>query len=144
MRPMPWRAIATMLVIWFFLIGGSCKGPSREQSVSSASGFRIFVTADPNTIRIAVAPATIGGCSVITAKVFNTNGQLVDGVTVIFTAALGVFVVPGSTTELLGADTKTTINGTATTALCAKTQAGTSVVTATAQDASDTAIVTFF
>ena len=143
MRPMPWRAIATMLVIWFFLIGGSCKGPSREQSVSSASGFRIFVTADPNTIRIAVGTATIGGCSVITAKVFNTNGQLVDGALVTFTKTLGVFTPPG-TTDTFDAVTATTVNGIANAVLCAQTQAGTSVVTGRVEDASGTAIVTFF
>jgi len=138
---MPWRAIATMLVIWFFLIGGSCKGPSRDQSVSSASGFQIFVTADPNTVKVQPGADEPGGCSIITAKVFNTTGQLVDGAPVTFTKSLGIFPIG---TEEFDAVTIRTTNGLATAVLCAKQQVGTSLVTATVEDASDTVIVTFF
>lgn len=149
MRKMPWRSITTVVVAWFFLVAGSCDGPSREQSVSSASGFQIFVTADPNTIPIALGDAAIGGCSVITVKVFNSSGQLVDGATVNITKSLGVFLkITGSGTDItqteLDSDLVTTTNGLATTTLCAKKQPGTSLVTATVQDASVTVRVTFF
>ncbi len=149
MRQMPWRSITTVVVAWFFLVAGSCEGPSREQSVSSASGFQIFVTADPNTVPIALGDAKIGGCSAITVKVFNTSGQLVDGATVNFQKSLGVFlsVTTSGTTVTqteLDADSKATINGLASTTLCAKKQPGTSLVTATVQDASATVRVTFF
>lgn len=142
MRTMPWRAMASVAVAWFFLVAGSCGGPSRDQSVSSASGFRIFVTADPNTVKVQPGIAEEpGGCSIITAKVFNTKGQLVDGALVTFTKSLGTFPIG---TEEFDAVTIPTTNGLATVVLCAKRQPGTSLVTATVEDASDTVIVTFF
>lgn len=144
MRKMPWRAITTLLVAWFFLVAGSCSGPSRDQPVSSASGFQIFVTADPNTVRAQPTAGAVAGeqsgCSIITAKVFR-NGQLVDGASVTFTKSLGRFAVGD---EEFDAVTVETVNGLATAVLCAKGQVGTSLVTATVEDASDTVIVTFF
>ena len=143
MRPMPWRAIASVVVAWFFLVAGSCSGPARKQSVSSASGFSIFVTADPNTIR-AIPPgsdAGVGGCSAITVKVFNANGQLVDGATVSVSGTLGTFDPTGGD---LGATTATTVNGLATVFFCALSDRGTALIIAVVEDASGSVIVTIF
>lgn len=143
MRKMPWRAVASVAVAWFFLVAGSCSGPSRDQSISSASGFQIFVTADPNTLR-AIPPGSerdLGACSVVTAKVFNSNGQLVDGATVFFATTLGSFRVG---TEDFGGRTAVTVNGLASVFFCALEDRGSALITATVEDASDTVIVTIF
>ncbi len=119
----------------------ACSGPNNETTVSTPSGFQIFLTANPNAIPAAVSQNQPGGCSNITAKVFDTKGQLVDGAAVLFTRTLGRF--PVGSTEF-DAVTVSTTNGLATVVLCAKDVKGTSIVTATAENASATVLVTIF
>ena len=122
-------------------LGLAACSPTNQTTVSSASGFSVFLTASPNAIPAAVSSDQPGGCSNITAKVFNTKGQLVDGAIVLFTRSLGRFPIGD---EEFDAVSVPTLNGIATVVLCAKNVKGTSIVTGTVQDAHNTVLVTIF
>jgi hypothetical protein len=127
------------------LLGASCEGPNRSQNPSSASGFNITVAISPNVLRGAT-PGTNeaqGGCAQVTAKVFDTLGQLVDGVFVSLTTTLGRFpgANPGQEFVAVGGPT---VRGIFDFPLCAKAERGTGTITATTEDAVATTLFTVF
>jgi len=139
MRSALWRAIPLVLVLILALAG--CNGPNRSDTQpSSASGFNVIVTASPNTI-----PAN-GGSSTIQVKVFDMNGQLVDGAPVNVTASPSPAgaLAPASGTTNRGIFVTTlsfpaAVQGTALTV-----RPGTVIVTATVEDAVATTLITVF
>jgi hypothetical protein len=80
----------------------------------------------------------VGGCGIVQAKVSDTSGHLVDGVVVTFASSGTVGNVA------LGSTTATTIQGTATVTFCAGVPVGTRTITAAAEDAFDTVLITVF
>ena len=130
MRRMPWALMVCVLILGAAL--ASCDGPNRGSSTqpSAASGLMMDLVASPNTLRV-------GGCGIVQAKVSDTNGNLVDGVQVAFTASPAGNAALGSTTA-------TTTRGTATVTFCAGSTVGTVIVTGTVEDAFDTVLITVF
>ena len=133
MRRTPWRAVSFVLILGLALM--SCNGPSRGTLTqpSAASGFRLVVTASPNTI-----PAD-GGTSTIQVKVYDTQGQLVDGAFVTVTAS------PAS--DDANTTSGFTNKGLFTTSFHSKTgstKPGTTIITASVEDAYATTLITLF
>jgi hypothetical protein len=123
------------------VLGLAACSPNSQTSTSTPSSFSVFLTASPNAIPAAASDDQPGGCSNITAKVFNTKGQLVDGAIVLFTRSLGRFPVGNQEFDAVSVPTT---NGIALVVLCAKDVKGTSIVTATVEDAHNTVLVTIF
>jgi hypothetical protein len=147
MRRMPWRLMLCVLVLGAALAG--CDGPNRGSNTqpSAASGLILDLVASPNVVPGARAgsPAApmVGGCSLVQAKVSNTQGQLVDGVPVLFATTLCCFT-DTPTSAAAFSQTETTTRGTATVRFCGTTDRGTSTITASVEDAFDTVLVTVF
>jgi hypothetical protein len=144
MRRIPWALMLCALVLGVALAG--CDGPSRGSSTqpSAASGFMLDVVASPNVLRgqVAGSPDEAGACALVQAKVFDTKGNLVDGVLVNFTTSLCCFA--GGTSVNLVGESVTTLRGVATVTYCAKTVRGTAIITAAVEDAFDTVLITIF
>jgi hypothetical protein len=143
MRRTLWRAVSVVFVVGLALLG--CEGPNRSQNPSSASGFNIAVEISPNALRGAT-PGTNeaqGGCGVVTAKVFDTLGQLVDGANVTLTTTLGRFPGQNPGQEFVAVGGPTT-RGIFDFPICAKAERGTGTITATTEDAAATALFTVF
>lgn len=142
MRRMPWGLVLSVLILGAAL--ASCDGPNRGSNTqpSAVSGFLVTVTASPNTVQGATAGSgsSDGGCSQIQVVV-SKSGQLVDGTLVTVTRTLGVF--KSGTQELVGIQ-DITIRGVALFVWCAKSQRGTAIITATAEDATATVLITIF
>lgn len=140
MRRTPWRAVSLVLVLGLALM--ACDGPNRGTNTqpSAASGFRLTVTVSPNVLRASLVQGGDGGCAVVTIKVYDTHGNLIDGAVVSVTSTLGVFKLPD---DKVGGTLPTT-RGTLTVGFCAKNQTGTGIITATAEDAVATTLVTIF
>ena len=139
MRSAPWRAVPLALVLVLAL--WSCNGPNRgtHTQPSSSSGLNVVVTASPNTI------SANGGTSTIQVKVFDMNGQLVDGAPVTVTAS------PAS--DDANTASGVTTRGVFTTSFHAKQVAagtqltsspGTVIITASVEDAVATTQITLF
>jgi hypothetical protein len=143
MRRTPWGVVSLMLMVGLVAVG--CDGPNRGSRTqpSSASGFFVAVTASPNTVRGAEPGGTseFGGCATVQVKVWDTQGQLVDGVQVTVTTTLGIF--REGTQSFVGLS-KNTVRGLAIFAWCAQSERGTSTITATVQDAHVTTLITIF
>ena len=143
MRSALWRAIPLVLVLSLALAG--CSGPTRgDTQPSSASGLNLMVAASPNVLRAGTTAAggsTTGGCAIVQANVFNTNGQLVTGATVTITSTLGQFSSPSTGSAVNG---PTTAQGLFTAVLCAQTITGTAIVTASVENAFATTNITIF
>lgn len=144
-----WRAVSLVTVLSLTLL--SCTGPNRGGSTqpSAVSGYRVVITASPNTLRGANAATTEsqGGCASIQVTVFDTNNKLVDGVFVTVDTTLGRFpattLPPPGRPESVGVS-GTTFRGVYTDTLCAKSERGTATVTATAEGATATTFITIF
>jgi len=139
MQSAPWRAVPLALVLVLAL--WSCDGPNRgtHTQPSSSSGLNVIVTASPNTI-----PSN-GGSSTIQVKVFDTNGQLVDGALVVVTASPAsdaAFKATGTTTRGIFVATfhaqQTAVGAQI------QSQPGTVIITATVEDAVATTLITLF
>jgi hypothetical protein len=145
MRRTSWGAISLVVILGLGLAVAGCDGPSRGPNTqpSSASGFLITITTNPNIVRAANPDSTSqdGGASVVQAKVFDRQGNLVDGAEVLFTTTLGVFRV--GTQDFVGIGV-TTNRGLATVGFVAQDQVGTALITATVEDASVTTRITIF
>ena len=143
MRSALWRAIPLVLVLILALAG--CSGPTRgDTQPSAASGLNLMVVASPNVLRAGTTAAggsTTGGCAIVQANVFNTNGQLVTGATVTITSTLGQFSSPSTGSAVNG---PTTAQGLFTAVLCAQTITGTAIVTASVENAFATTNITIF
>ena len=143
MRSALWRAIPLVLVLILALAG--CSGPTRgDTQPSAASGLNLMVAASPNVLRAGTTAAggsTTGGCAIVQANVFNTNGQLVTGATVTITSTLGQFSSPSTGSAVNG---PTTAQGLFTAVLCAQTITGTAIVTASVENAFATTNITIF
>ena len=143
MRSALWRAIPLVLVLILALAG--CSGPTRgDTQPSSASGLNLMVVASPNVLRAGTTAAggsATGGCAIVQANVFNTNGQLVTGATVTITSTLGQFSSPSTGSAVNG---PTTAQGLFTAVLCAQTITGTAIVTASVENAFATTNITIF
>lgn len=149
MRRMPWGLMLCTLLLGVAL--ASCDGPNRGASTqpSSASGFNLDVVASPNVVRGATSGSTttVGGCALVQAKLSNTKGELIDGVTVNFATTLGGFTDTVTTAAGLlpsAAGVVTTTRGTATVTFCAGDVRGTATITASAEDAFDSVLITIF
>jgi hypothetical protein len=142
MRRTLWRAVSVVFVVSLAL-SGCTSGPNRNQNPSSASGFNITVEITPNTLRGATAGTSEaqGGCAQVTAKVFDTLGQLVDGVTVNMTTTLGRFPGPNPGQEFVAVGGPTR-RGIFDFPICAKAERGTGTITATVEDAVATTLFT--
>ncbi len=142
MRRTRWGLVLCALICAVALAG--CDGPSRggNTQVSAVSGFSIDVTASPNVVRGATAASgsSDGGCSQIQVVV-HKSGQLVDGALVTVTVTLGV--LKSGTDEFVGI-TNTTTRGVALFVWCAKSERGTAIITATAEETTDTVLITIF
>jgi hypothetical protein len=134
----------------FVLILGAalagCDGPSRGSNTqpSAASGMILDLVASPNVVRGA-APGSgeeAGGCSLVQAKVWDTNGNLVDGIAVSFTTTLCCFAGPDEI-NVVGT-TVNTLRGVANVTFCGKRERGTSIITAAVEDAFDSVLITVF
>ena len=75
------------------------------------------------------------------AKVFDTLGQLVDGVNVNMTTTLGRFPGPNPGQEFVAVG-GSTVRGIFDFPICAKAERGTGTITATAEDAVATTLFT--
>jgi len=143
MRSALWRAIPLVLVLILALAG--CSGPTRgDTQPSAASGLNLMVVASPNVLRAGTTAAggsATGGCAIVQANVFNTNGQLVTGATVTITSTLGQFSSPSTGSAVNG---PTTAQGLFTAVLCAQTITGTAIVTASVENAFATTNITIF
>ncbi|HEV8310599.1 MAG TPA: hypothetical protein VGW35_23295 [Methylomirabilota bacterium] len=143
MRRTSWRAVSLVMALGLAL--ASCSGPNRSDDPSSPSGFRIVLTANPNALRGATPGSgeAQGSCAIITAKVFDVNGELVDGAVVTMTTNLGRFpgAAPGQEFIAVGGVTN---RGILTEVLCAKSERGTAIVTAVVQDAAARVLITIF
>ena len=144
MRRMPWALMLCVLILGAAL--ASCDGPNRGSSTqpSAASGFMIDLVASPNVLRGATAGSQeeAGGCALVQAKVFDTKGNLVDGVAVSFTTTLCCFA--GTDQVNIVGTTVNTVRGVATVTFCAKRERGTATITAAVEDAFDTVLITVF
>jgi hypothetical protein len=130
------------LVVLLLALAG-CSSPNRSSQVSSANGFLIVITASPNIVRAADpnSDADDGGASQVQAKVYDTNGNLVDGATVFFTTNLGAF--RQGTEDFLGLAVTTT-RGLASVGFVADDRTGTATVQAAVEDSfASTQIVIF-
>ena len=145
MRRTSWGAISLVVILGLGLALAGCDGPSRGPNTqpSSASGFLIVITTNPNVVRAANpdSDSSDGGASVVQAKVFDRQGNLVDGAEVLFTTTLGVF--RQGTEDFVGIGV-TTNRGLATVGFVAQDQVGTAIITATVEDASVTTRITIF
>jgi hypothetical protein len=144
MRRMPWTLMLCVLILGAAL--ASCDSPNRGGGTqpSAASGFMIDLVASPNVLRGATSGSgeEQGGCALVQAKVFDTKGNLVDGVQVSFTTTLCCFAGPDQV-NIVGASVNTS-RGTATVTFCAKKERGTATITAAVEDAFDTVLITVF
>jgi hypothetical protein len=144
MRRMPWALMVCVLILGAAL--ASCDGPNRGSGTqpSAASGLMIDLVASPNVVRGQTAGSGVeqGGCAIVQAKVFDTKGNLVDGVAVSFTTTLCCFAGP-TEVNIVGA-TQNTLRGVATVTFCAKKERGTATITAAVEDAFDTVLITVF
>ena len=144
MRRMPWALMLCVLVLGAAL--ASCDGPSRGSGTqpSAASGFMVDLVASPNVLRgqTAGSDEEAGACSIVQAKVFDTKGNLVDGVAVHFTTSLCCFA--GPTEVNVVSEVVTTLRGVANATFCAKKERGTAIITAAVEDAFDTVLITVF
>jgi hypothetical protein len=132
-----------------FIIGAalaSCDSPNRGGGTqpSAASGFLVDLVASPNVLRGQTAGSgeEAGGCALVQAKVFDTHGNLVDGVAVAFTTTLCCFA--GSDQVNIVSEVVNTLRGNATVTFCAKKERGTATITAAVEDAFDTVLITVF
>ena len=144
MRRMPWGLMLCVLLLGVALAG--CDGPNRGSGTqpSVASGLILDLVASPNVIRGQTAGSGEegGGCALVQAKVSNTKGQLVDGIPVSFTTSLCCFAGPEEI-NIVGT-TVVTIRGTANVTYCGKRERGTAIITAAAEDAFDSVLITVF
>jgi hypothetical protein len=144
MRRMPWGLALCVLILGAALAG--CDGPNRGPNTqpSAASGFILDLVASPNAIpgRQAGSPDEGGGCSLVQAKVWDTKGNLVDGVAVAFTTSMCCFA--GQEQINIVGTTQTTLRGTANVTFCGKEIRGTAIITASVEDAFDTVLITVF
>jgi hypothetical protein len=83
-----------------------------------------------------------GGCALVQAKVYDTKGNLVDGVLVQFTTTLCCFAGPDEV-NIVGTAVNT-LRGNATVTFWAKKERGTATITAAVEDAFDTVLITVF
>jgi hypothetical protein len=124
----------------------SCDGPNRGSSTqpSAASGFIVDLVASPNVLRGTTGGSgeEQGGCALVQAKVYDTKGNLVDGVLVQFTTTLCCFAGPDEV-NIVGTAVNT-LRGNATVTFCAKRERGTATITAAVEDAFDTVLITVF
>ncbi len=128
------------------VLGLAACSPNSQTSTSTPSSFSVFLTASPNAIP-AIQPGSSsdkGGCSTLTAKVFDTQGRLVDGAVVLFNTTLGIFPKRTGENEDAVARADITLNGIATDVICAQAVKGTATVSATVEDARTTVLVTIF
>ena len=102
------------------------------------------LVASPNTIPGATAGSgeEVGGCALVQAKVWDTQGNLVDGIAVSFTTSMCCFAGPDDV-DVVGT-TVNTLAGTANVTFCGKAERGTATITAAVQDAFDTVLITVF
>jgi hypothetical protein len=144
MRRMPWRLMLCVLLLGVAL--ASCDGPNRGSNTqpSSASGLILQLVASPNVVRGQTAGSgeEAGGCALVQAKVSNTNGQIVSGVDVVFTTTLCCFA--GADEVNVVGVTVPTLRGVATVTFCGKRERGTATITAAADDAFATTLITVF
>jgi hypothetical protein len=146
MRRMPWGLVLCALIVGAALAG--CDGPNRgsgtQPSSASSSGLFLQLVASPNVVRGATAGSEVegGGCALVQAKVSNTSGELVSGVEVNFTTTLCCFAGPTSI-NIVGL-TRTTLRGVATVTFCGTKERGTATITAAADDAFATTLITVF
>jgi hypothetical protein len=103
----------------------------------------VILTASPNVVRAANpnSDSDDGGAALVQAKVYDQNGNLVDGATVFFTTNLGVF--RQGTEDFLGLAVVTT-RGLANAAFVAQDQVGTATIQAVVEDAVYTTQITIF
>jgi hypothetical protein len=124
----------------------SCDGPNRGSSTqpSAASGFIVDLVASPNVLRGTTGGSgeEQGGCALVQAKVYDTKGNLVDGVLVQFTTTLCCFAGPDEV-NIVGTAVNT-LRGNATVTFWAKKERGTATITAAVEDAFDTVLITVF
>jgi hypothetical protein len=144
MRRTPWGLALCVLILGAAL--ASCDGPNRGSNTqpSAASGFILDLVASPNVIR-GTAPGSgeeAGGCALVQAKVWDTKGNVVDGVAVQFTTSLCCFAGPDEV-NIVGT-TVNTLRGNATVTYCGKRERGTAIITAAVEDAFDTVLITVF
>jgi hypothetical protein len=141
---MPWGLVLCVLILGAAL--ASCDGPNRGSNTqpSSASGFIVDLVASPNVLRGQTAGSgeEAGGCALVQAKVYDTKGNLVDGVLVQFTTTLCCFAGPDEV-NIVGTAVNT-LRGNATVTFCAKKERGTATITAAVEDAFDTVLITVF
>ena len=149
MTRMTSRTVLTALA-WIVIVLGlaacSGRGPSSSNSVSSASGFSLFLSVTPNSVPT-VQPgneADKGGCATLTAKLFDSQGRLVDGGLVLFNTTLGVFPKQQGEDEDAVARSQFTALGIATEVICATTVKGTAIVSSTVEDAHTSVLLTMF
>lgn len=144
MRRTPWGLALLVLILGAAL--ASCDGPSRGSNTqpSAASGMILDLVASPNVVRGATAGSgeEAGGCALVQAKVWDTQGNLVDGIAVRFTTSLCCFAGPEQI-NIVGT-TVNTLRGTANVTFCGKAERGTAIITAAAEDAFDTVLITVF
>jgi hypothetical protein len=135
-----------LCVLILGVVLASCDSPNRGGGTqpSAASGFMLDLVASPNVLRgqTAGSDEEAGGCALVQAKVFDTKGNLVDGVLVNFTTTLCCFA-GGDQVNIVGQSVSTT-RGTATVTFCAKKERGTATITASVEDAFDTVLITVF
>ena len=132
-----------VFVLGVALVG--CNGPNRSNQPSSPSGFFVELSISPNSLRGETANSNEaqGGCGIVQVRVFDTQGRLVDGALVTVTTTLGRFPPSAARSEAVGISGFTT-RGIFTDVLCAKTERGTGILTATAEDAVATTTFTIF
>ena len=144
MRRTPWGLALCVLILGAAL--ASCDGPNRGSNTqpSAASGMILDLVASPNVVRGATAGSgeEAGGCSIVQAKVWDTNGKLVDGIAVNFTTTLCCFAGPDEV-NIVGT-TVNTLRGTANVTFCGKRERGTAIITAAVEDGFDTVLITVF
>ena len=144
MRRMPWGLMLCVLIFGAAL--ASCDGPNRGSNTqpSAASGIILDLVASPNVVRGQTAGSgeEAGGCALVQAKVSDTHGNLVDGVDVTFTTTLCCFAGPNQVNIV--STTVPTTRGTANVTFCGKKERGTATITAAAEDAFDTVLITVF
>jgi hypothetical protein len=144
MRRTPWGLVLFALIIGVAL--ASCDGPNRGSNTqpSAASGLILDLVASPNVVRGQTAGSgeEAGGCALVQAKVWDTKGNVVDGVLVQFTTTLCCFAGPDEI-NIVGIGV-TTIRGVANVTFCGKRERGTATITAAAEDAFDSVLITVF
>ena len=144
MRRTPWGLGLCVLILGVAL--ASCDGPNRGLNTqpSAVSGLTLDLVASPNVVRGQTAGSGEegGGCALVQAKVWDTNGQLVDNVDVALTTSLCCFAGPDEI-NIVGTTVRT-VFGTANVVFCGKRERGTATITAVAEDAFDTVLITVF